>query len=584
MTLIFERTFERTLDCLVAEYATEAWRGARLEAWLFEDEAARLAAIAKFAAAGVEARLHSAYKPLVHFFLEQAATKGPFERIAITYPVHEAASEHRFLLEAYPLAGMVEGAELAFTAAQPGSGHAYDVKLIGPNCAGSHHTVYAPNRLAKDHLGEELLSPCGWLRVSHPDGRVIDEWLDTEYERLFHEAIQAIDAHDWGESDPFFETLHIAVSLPGSDRRLPVGEEAISLHEALHTDLYFSLLELFQKKAGLPLGDRTIQPGQIVPEINASDRMVSLRIETRPLTTDDAAWPTQKLHEADCPFSVADINVGLSRIGGEAFSATSRAGRQVPARYVRGTDYPIMLSGGQHPNETSGVVGALRAASLLAERENAHFTVSPLENPDGYALHWRLCRTHPHRIHWAARFTALGGDLAYRKVEPLYENAIRGKAYQRTEATLHVNLHGYGSHESTRPLSGYILRAFEGWSIPKGFFLMVWHHEGWAERARRLLESVTAKLAEVPGLIAFSARQIRLYEVHSGPLEFEVLNGIPITFTVDNSRSTPMLLGTEFPCMTIYGDSFRLAHEAQTQTVLAAYDWLQEMMRGATTT
>lgn len=575
MTAIFEKTYDRTLDRLVAEYAIEAWRGGELEAWLFEDEAARRAAEKRFAEVGIKVRLHSAYKPLVHFFLEDMPAAP---RIAVTYPVSAAAPEQRFLLEAYPLAGMVGEAEIAFTPAPVDGPLEYGVEITAADGAVSRHAVFAPNRLADDHIGEKLLSPCGWLRVRHPDGRIVDEALATDFERLFHETMAAIDAHPWGEDEPFFEALHIAVSMPGADTRLPVGEEAISLHEALHEDFYFSLLELFQKKSGRKLGSRGLQPGQIIPVIAAGEGAITVKVETRPLTTEPAAWPAQPLHEAEGPFSVSMVNETLEEIGGEAFEVSSRSGRPVPARYVRGTDHPIMLSGGQHPNEISGVAGALRGASLLSERGGAHFTVSPLENPDGYALHYALCQSQPHHMHHAARYTALGDDLEYREAEPLYEKAIRREAYSRTKAVLHVNLHGYPSHEWTRPLTGYIPRGFEMWTVPKGFFLVARHKPGWAERTRRLIEKVTAELAKVPGLVAFNAAQIRLYEIHAGALQFEVLNGFPITITEVDRHDAPMTLITEYPDETIYGDAFRLAHEAQTQTVLAAYDALQEMM------
>ena len=132
--------------------------------------------------------------------------------------------------------------------------------------------------------------------------------------------------------------------------------------------------------------------------IAAGEGAITVKVETRPLTTEPAFWPAQPLHEAEGPFSVSMVNETLEEIGGEAFEVSSRSGRPVPARYVRGTDHPIMLSGGQHPNEISGVAGALRGASLLSEREGAHFTVSPLENPDGYALHYALCQSQPHQM------------------------------------------------------------------------------------------------------------------------------------------------------------------------------------------
>lgn len=70
----------------------------------------------------------------------------------------------------------------------------------------------------------------------------------------------------------------------------------------------------------------------------------------------------------------------------------------------------MLISGGQHANETSGVVGALRSAQALQARENtgnkAHFALIALENPDGYALHRELCSQHPHHMHHAARYSA----------------------------------------------------------------------------------------------------------------------------------------------------------------------------------
>lgn len=578
MTLILEKTFPRTLDRLVADYANEDWRGARLEAWLFEDATARQTSQEKFARAGVTAKFYSAYKPLIHFFLEEAIARGPFQHIEIIYPVDNVAPELRFLLEAYPLAGMVGDAEIVFTAAEPGGEHEYEVVLTAPNDVVVRRTVFAPNRISVDHAGDTVLSPCGWLRVTHPDGRMIDTALETDYEQLFHEVMQAIKAHPWADTLPLFEALHIAVSLTGSDTRLPVGEEAISLHEALHEEFYFSLNELFQKRSGRSSGARNLPFGQVIPKIQAQDGPISVRIETRPWSNEDTDWPTQPLHDATGPFSPAQIDAVLDGIGGEAFAVTSRAGRAVPARYVRGADWPVMISGGQHANETSGVVGALRGASLLAKREGAHFTVAPLENPDGYALHWRLCQSQPHHMHHAARYTALGDDLEYREAEPLYEKGIRVESYKRTKAILHVNLHGYPAHEWTRPLTGYIPRNFALWTIPKGFFLIVRYHTGWAERSRRLLERVTTGLRHVPGLVTFHERQIHLCEIHSGPFPFEILNGFPCLVSEDNRYSTPLTLITEYPDETIYGEAFRLAQETQTRAVVAAYDALQEMM------
>ena len=68
---LLERSFPRTTRSLLDEYATPAYQGYHLEAWVFDDEAERQATETAFRAAGISARLRSAYKPLVHFFLEE---------------------------------------------------------------------------------------------------------------------------------------------------------------------------------------------------------------------------------------------------------------------------------------------------------------------------------------------------------------------------------------------------------------------------------------------------------------------------------------------------------------------------------
>src|SRR5690606_20210894 len=70
MTILLDVRVPRTLDIIVRDWSSEASRGARLEAWVIEDEQARRHAEQDLAKAGVTARIRSAYKPLVHAFLE----------------------------------------------------------------------------------------------------------------------------------------------------------------------------------------------------------------------------------------------------------------------------------------------------------------------------------------------------------------------------------------------------------------------------------------------------------------------------------------------------------------------------------
>ncbi|MES5045695.1 M14 family metallopeptidase [Rhizobium nepotum] len=574
MSQVFEQSFDRSLDELVAR----ATPGQSFEAWTFDDTKSRREAENTLKEKGVTARIRSAYKPLLFTFIEEIDFDG-VEAIEVRYPVHASAPANRFRLEAYPLAAMVGNAKIGFIARNDNAFH-YDVALKRGERTETL-TVLAPNRVHTDVVGETNVSPTGWFRLG---GDEVGERLETDYEQLFQAAIEAVANHDWGNEEPYFEELNIRVAHPAKDMALPVGDEVISLREALHEDFYFSLLEFFQKKSGRPLGDRGLKPGQIVPEIVKSNGAISVRIETRALTTTFLDGGEQPIDAASEPVAAGQIARLLADISGEAFEARSRSGRVLAARYVAGSDAAVMISGGQHPNETTGIVGALRAARTLAEKQGAHFTISPLENPDGYALHQRLRADNPRHMHHAARYTALGDDLEYRTRENsgvhLNEKEIRFSAQDISGASLHVNLHGYPSHEWTRPLSGYVPRNFAMWTLPKGFFLIIRHHADWERQAEALLDRVTRHLGAIPGLLDYNNRQIALYEIHAGETGFRIINGFPCMSSIDDRHTVPMTLITEYPDETIYGDEFIAGHTAQMETVLSAYDAWQEILIG----
>ncbi|MBK0021837.1 peptidase M14 [Brucella pseudogrignonensis] len=572
MSVIFEKTYTRSINVLIERFSKPEMRGANVEVWLFDDQPSRFAAETKLREAGIDARLRSAYKPLLHFFLEEVDGTA-LKAATIRYPRHDNCVENRFLLETYPLTALLPEAKISFSASGKDD-FFYEVDLTFADGRTENHRVFAPNRVHEDFIGETLVSPTGWLIVEH-EGSVENARFETAYEQLFHDTISTIATHDWGRGEPYFEELNISVNMPITDRRLAYDEEALSLTEALHEDIYFSLLEVFQKKSGRPVGDRGLQPGQIVPEVRFRDAEPTVKVETRPLATSDALTAEQVLENAQAPLSADQIRREIAKLGGAPFEAKTRAGRSVRATYVSGSDLPMMISAGQHANETTGIVGALRAASRLSARDGAHFTISPQENPDGYEIHKRLCVLQPHHMHHASRYTALGDDLEYRSGEGLFEKAIRVEAEARTNAKLHVNLHGYPSHEWTRPLSGYVPRSFAMWTLPKGFFLIIRHHASWEKEAEQLMDHVTRHLGAIDGLLDYNDAQIKLFEQHAGETGFRIINGFPCMVGVDDRHTVPLTLITEYPDETIYGDAFVKGHTAQMETVLSAYEALQ---------
>jgi hypothetical protein len=579
-TTLLETSVPRKLIAWTDRFVRPEWRGAVLEGWLFEGLAARRGAEERLREAGVDARLRSAYKPLVHFFLEEV-DRAQLAAATVRYPVHPRALPVRFLLEAYPLAALLPDAHLEFVAGTEDL-H-YEVALTFKDGSTRRERVFAPNREHVSTSDRLLLSPTGWLRVRRERGAApeIDEREESMYETLFAHVLQAVRNREWPAQEPFFERLDIRIDLPGIDEPLPVGDEAISTSEALHEDIYFSLLEFFQERSGRAPGDRRLQPGQIVPDVRESGSAPRLLITLKkfqPVPAEAAVVTGPPLATLRTPASAARVAGELARIPGRRFAAASVQGRVVEGVYHAGQGAPVFVSGGQHANETSGVVGALRAAQAL-HAQGANFAVLPLENPDGYALQRELAAQHPHHMLHAARYSALGDDIEYRDQAPLYERAAREEALALSGAQLHVNLHGYPAHEWTRPLSGYLPQGFELWTIPKGFFLILRHHAGWAAEGRALVEQLAAALAEVPGLAAYNARQLALYERHAGPVPFQVVHGFACAVSEVERPGAPVTLITEFPDESVVGAAFEFAHTVQTEAALAAARIWQSLAR-----
>ncbi|MEZ2218487.1 M14 family zinc carboxypeptidase [Rhizobium sp. RCC_161_2] len=566
MTTILDLDVPRTLDELLSQLLARP-PAHPVEAWLFDDGPSRRAAEETLAAAGVRARIRSAYKPLVHFFLEEVDISS-LARVEIGYPVHATADPHRFLIEAYPLAALLGDAEISFHANELDL--VYDVALTAKNGGTSTHAVFAPNVIEDDHVGRPVLRCCGWRRaVGIADS---GQRLKTDFEILFLAAVDAVKQHPWERRHPYFDRLRITVDLPADDLALDFFSESISLREAMHEDLFFAVRECLNADMGA-MADREARPGQVVPDIRAAKGSPRIVITVEDFGEhDETTGPDIAIKTADRPLKIGQIRRELSKIGGEPISAVSLEGRDVLGRYRKGTGPAIFISSGQHANETSGPVGALRAAQVLAADPDAHFAIVPVENVDGYELHQRLIVENPLHMHHAARYSAFGDDISFSVSTLAYERDARTAALGMSSAKLHLNLHGYPSHEWTRPMSGYLPRGYELWTIPKGFFLILGVHPGWEAIGDALLDEVARRLAEDEDLVAANARQLACVKVHMPNAPFEIRYGIPCISVVGMRYQAPLTIVTEAADETVYGQTFVDCHEAQTRTVLYAIE------------
>ena len=619
MPRVFECEIALTSRQLLSDPRLDSWTGHTLELWLFEGVQARQALAKQLQQRGIQAQVRSAYKPLLHVFLEEIDT-ATLASVVIEYPCHGHADPRRFLLEGYPLDTVLPHVEVSWVGAQsmastqtssaaltpaptttptptstPTSSPTstqlqieqlvYQVTLTDRNGLVQTLSIVAPNVLLTDlALGQQSLCPTGYLRVSDSQSGklILAQRLETEFEQAFLTLMRWVIEQPWGTAEPYFERLLLGVELPGAEVDDAQGQLLASTYEALHEDLYFSVLEFFQRHSKRPSGNRGLQPGQIVPDIRVGSRVVKVYVECYPPGSvllelqqpEQASTPEINLQACREPLSSESVRASLALLAGQRFEAFSRQGRVVSGVYRQGTLPAIVLTGGQHANEASGIVGALRGAQWLAEQPQAHFAVVPLENPDGYALFAQYRAIHPQHMHHAARYTGLGDDLEYREQAPWYETEARQQAVALTQAQLHVSLHGYPAHEWTRPLTGYVPRGFALWSLPKGFFLIVRYQAAYKELALQWLEALTESISRLPGVAAFNRLQLQRYESYLGARGFELKHGIACMLSQNDQQNVGVKLVTEFPDETIVGEDFIFAQQVQTDTVrLACTHW-----------
>ena len=132
----------------------------------------------------------------------------------------------------------------------------------------------------------------------------------------------------------------IRTEIPGAERRLPYYEECISTGEAMHEDIYFSVLEVFKHRAGRPVDDRKTRPGQIVPDIHYTDGEPRARVALEPFGAAEPAQAAVPLETADRPLSLEQAHAELAAIGGRPIlgdlTAGPRGPRDLPRRDAPG--------------------------------------------------------------------------------------------------------------------------------------------------------------------------------------------------------------------------------------------------------
>ncbi len=194
----------------------------------------------------------------------------------------------------------------------------------------------------------------------------------------------------------------------------------------------------------------------------------------------------------------------------EMVELVSPAARVISRAKLVASRPTYMVIARHHANEVSSSNAALLLARQLAREKRTllsgvNVVILPMENPDGAALHSRLAAEAPTWKHHAARFNALGEDLAvgYFQDQPTDPASMAvTTAWRAWRPDVVGDNHGVPSHEWEQPFSGYVCPWFATFWMPRALYygyFAYFDDPTWPEH-RRMSEAlrwkVSSRLAE----------------------------------------------------------------------------------------
>lgn len=543
-----------------------------------------------------QVRLRSSYKPFWFWLQEEVLPtllRLGANHLRVVYPSAKEWGQ-RFLQEAFPAAALLEQAGITLQSqAGPAEPLRYEVQAFKQQQRVWQGHCFVPLH-PHQVLDRQVGVPTGWLEVWQGPKQVGQQRVATDAERFWQwylALLQELLPTLLGQTPPLFRSLSVRVALSEPEVPLGFGHEQASMLEALAEDIYFATQEACKAQFALSSDSRSLQTGRIVPVVSAAlgqegwAKVDLLAHQPMQLGTSASAVPTPP-PLAVTPIALKDLPIAplnVQQVCAAALHlsqstplelhlpAYSYEGRPIVALHTPNPTQPLLLiSGGQHANETTGVSAALHLAADLAN-SGLGLVVLPMENPDGTRLHQALLRLAPHHMHHAARYTALGDDLQARLHAPRYEAAARQWGLNHHPA-LHLNLHGYPAHEWTRPMSGYAPHGFEAWALPMGILSIVVYDPAQQTLALSLAQSVTAALSQDHQLLELTQQQLRWRSAHTTLQPFELMNGFPVI--LQQRKGAQLCLISEIPDETVYGPLFALGLRAQRLIGQTAATWL----------
>jgi hypothetical protein len=201
-------------------------------------------------------------------------------------------SDTRWLQELYPVDAVfakelgISDSLVTFTATQD-QGPVYRIRVLGRDGTELLKSSFSPKYVVRPMFDlvpdyEHVRVTTGWLNVVANGSIVVDQRIKTDaesfwdvlqsdtYKRISDYVMDVQDGRPSSGNAPYFDELRVELTMSEPDYRLGIDEEVVSSLEAIHEDIYFETLTLFNLIGGRYNAGQMDYAGRIIPLIKPS--------------------------------------------------------------------------------------------------------------------------------------------------------------------------------------------------------------------------------------------------------------------------------------------------------------------------